>query len=161
MYGKYAEFHQLEQTLKEARSYVDQAEWRMGISLKRAPMKLWNDLNVIKRQNLTLARLLAEYQSKAGTGQEGLGLLFITSALIGGAAIAASTLAGWILRNRAQAQDLEAKTSLYGNMIDEGVDPDKAAKLILGQGSSVGDLLDKLIILSVIGAAAYAFIKLR
>lgn len=161
MYGEYAEFHQLEQALKQARSYVDQAEWRMGIGLRRAPMRLWNDLNVIKRENLALARLLAEYQSKAGTGQAGLGIAFVASALIGGAAVGVSALVGWIWRNRAQAEDLEVKTSLYAQMVDEGVDPDKAAKLILQQGSSVGDMLDKVIILSVIGAGAYAFIKLR
>lgn len=161
MYGEYAQFHQLEQALKEARSYVDQAEWRMGISLRRPPARLWNDLNVVKRENMALARLLAEYQSQAQTGQAGLGIAFIASALIGGAAMAGSALVGWIWKNRAQAEDLEARTSLYGNMIDEGVDPDKAAKLILGQGSSVSDMLDKMIVLSVIGVGAYVFIKLR
>jgi len=154
----FEEFSQLQQTLKQARSLADQAEWRMGLMPQGVPEGLFNDLNVVKRENAFLAMKLAEYQSRTGTGSGNLGFLLAFG--IGAAATGLVALTGWIWKNRAQAEDLEAKTSLYHSMRNEGVDPERAASLILGQKSSVSDMLDKITVLSVLGVGAYALLKI-
>lgn len=99
-----------------------------------------------------LRRRIAE---REGPGQ--LGLLW----LIVGAGAVVTGIGGWIYKHYSDTKRVEMRTEVYQRMIDDGLSPEKAAGAVYGSGSEVGSILNKLILLSVLGAGAYVLLKLK
>lgn len=149
------EIHRLRGVLAEAQTYLTAAEWRLGaMAMNRpVPARFYNDLTFVKRQNAELAQGMAQ---ALVSQTEQLGAIF--TILVGGAAVGLTALTGWILKNRQDAKALEAKTALY-EQLEQDIGPQKAAQLVLGSSAGIGEILDKILLIGLLGAGAFIFVK--
>lgn len=146
----------LSNILMEARTYINAAEWRLGRMNRPIPLRLYSDLTLVQRENQRIAEAMAEALARQQSGQ--LGAIF--TILIGGAAVAVTALATWIVKNRSDAKELETRATLYERMItDHNMSPEKAAELVLGSRSGVAQILDKVLLVGLLGVGIFVMIK--
>lgn len=123
------------------------------------------ELSTLKARQRKLRELLKQERIASLNRQRrpnpnlGVAPLVVAAVVGGGAAI--SVLGSWIYKNYSETKQVEARISVYEQMIQDGIHPDKAAQNVYGSGSEVGSVLNKLIILSVIAAGILLYIKLK
>ena len=78
-----------------------------------------------------------------------------------GAGVLVSGFGAWIYKHYSNTKRVELRTEIYDQMIDDGLSPDDAADAIYGSGSEIGSVMNKLIVITIIGAGALLLYKLR
>lgn len=78
-----------------------------------------------------------------------------------GAGVVATGIGGWIYKHYSDTKRVELRTEVYDQMIDDGLSPNDAADAIYGSGSEIGSVMNKLIVISIIGAGALLLYKFK
>lgn len=141
----------LHNMLAASSAMITRAEMR--IPGFRAPVPVQYDLRALRANQ---ARLEKQLDLAVQREVNGLGSL----ALIGGAVLGVSAIGGWIYKHFTDAKRLETQTDIYQDLRAEGTDSERAAELVFGGGTDFSALMNKLIILSLIGAGVYLVVKL-
>lgn len=88
-----------------------------------------------------------------------VGFAFVTGALIAGGALI-SLIGAWALKHRSEAQATEKQTEAYKRMLEQGMDPRRAAELAYGTGGEISDLMNKALLITAIIAGVVIFVKM-
>lgn len=102
------------------------------------------------------ARLEAMYSRS--TDSE-VGIALITGAIIAGGALI-SLIGAWALKHRSEAQATEKQTEAYKRMLEQGMDPRRAAELAYGTGGGISDVIGKILVITAIIAGVVIFVKM-
>lgn len=144
--------------LNRASMRIPGYEQTMPFRIKVATMRLQHErLTPI----LEKFRELERDRDRGLTLNGNLGFPLLLTALIGGAVVGISTVGGWIYSNFTDAKTLDAQSSVYKDMRDEGTAAKDAANIVFG-GGGAGSIMDKAILIAVIltgGVLAYKLIK--
>jgi len=117
------------------------------------PVPVQYDLRALRANQ---ARLEKQLDLAVRRDANGLGSLV----LIGGAVLGVSAIGGWIYKHFTDAKRLETQTDIYQDLRAEGTDSERAAQIVFGGGTDFSAIMNKLIILSLIGAGVYLVVKL-
>lgn len=127
----------------------------------------------IFRKNARVAQMLSaevaqlRYQQGRLAGVAGLresadlGLIPVIAYLITGGATVVGAAWAWAWGRHKEAEEVEKTTEQIKELTHQGMDPKKAAELILGGKSGVSDILSKTVVLAAIIAGTYVFMKLK
>ncbi len=110
-------------------------------------------LNALKERQLRLEREVELIQQQNAAP---LGFPFVIAA---GAVLGISAVGGWVYKHFTDAKKLETQTSVYQDLRKDGTDPERAAAIVFGSATDFGDIMNKLIIISLIGAGVYVIAK--
>lgn len=124
-----------------------------------APLPFRLELNTLRRKQAIIKEQLVRFEREQANQPGNLGFPF----LIVGAGVAAvtgiSAIAGWIYSNFTDAKELDAQTQIYSEMRSEGVDAKDAARTVFGGNSDWGSIMNKIVLVAVLGSGIYLVSK--
>jgi hypothetical protein len=82
----------------------------------------------------------------------------MATAIVGGAA-AISAIGGWVYKHYSDTKRLEARMTIYDQMIADGISPEVAANRVYGGGSEIGGIINKVLMITLIGGGVYLVAK--
>lgn len=123
-----------------------------------APVPFQYELRTLRANQAQLERRLesARQQELQTAGNLGFPTL-----IVGGAILGISAVGGWIYKHFTDAKKLETQTGIYQDLRSEGTDSERAAQIVFGGGTDFGALMNKIILLSLIGAGLYLVMKFK
>lgn len=126
-----------------------------------APLPFRIELTTLRhKQRLLRQRLLEIQRGRQRPGNLGIPIPLVVG---GGAALVLglSAVGGWIYSHFTDAKALDAQTEVYQNIRAEGTDSRTAAEIVFGGGGTDWvAVINKLILLSVVGAGVFLLVKL-
>jgi len=148
----------LQEILKSSSAMIARA----GVAIPGfdAPVPFQYELNALRAKQRHLESLLQPGQ-QARTTDPNLGAVTLLIAAGAGAVLGISAIGGWIYSHFTDAKTLDAKTDMYQQIRDEGISAEDAAKLVFPPGTDWSSIMDKLIIISVIGAGVAMVFKFK
>ena len=123
-----------------------------------APVPFQYELRTLRANQGQLERML---QTANGQPLQGVGNLGFPVLIVGGAILGMSAIGGYIYKHFTDAKRLDAQTSIYNDIRREGGDSERAASIVFGGGTDWASIMNKVIIITVIGAGIYLFVKLK
>jgi len=122
------------------------------------------DINTLRARQAKINNVLSRLNNQS-RDPGNLGFVLTTGAIVGiaaGGAALLSALGGWIYKQRTDTKRLEARISIYEQMVADGIDPDEAAKKVYGSdGSGISDIMSKAVIIAVIFGGVYLVSKFK
>ena len=123
----------------------------------RRPQPFRIDLKTLRHNQEILERDLARRAAEQTGGQLGFAPLVVGAVV--GAGILVTGIGGWIYKHYSDTKRVEMRTEIYQQMLADGLSPEEAADSVYGAGSEVGAVMNKAIILSLIGVGALILFK--
>ena len=126
---------------------------RVGVRIPGSdvPAPVMLDLRTLRDNQARLERQLSSVRAQDNS----LGWLLLAT----GAVLGVSAIGGWVYKHFTDAKKLETQTGIYQDLRNEGTDSERAAEIVFGGGVDFSALMNKLIILSLIGAGVYLVAK--
>lgn len=125
-----------------------------------APLPFRIELNTLRyRQRLLKERLLEIQRRQSAESPGNLGVAPLVIAAGAGAVLGLSAIGGWIYSHFTDAKKIDAQTKVYQDLRADGTDPRNAAQIVFGGSTDWGSVMNKVVILSVIGAGVFLLAK--
>ncbi len=125
-----------------------------------APVPFMLELNTLPRKQAILESTLRAYrQRRANPAVTGLGIAPLVVAGAGALVLGLSSVGAWIYSHFTDAKALDAQTKVYADMRADGTDPKSAARIVFGGNTDWGEVMSKMVLLSIIGAGVFLVIK--
>lgn len=140
--------------LTDARAHLDNAEFHIR-SIVRKNARIAGMLSMEVAQ---LRYQQTRLEQAAGL-RETADLGWIVPVIVGVSALV-TTIGAWAWKQHKDTEEVEKKVEFYEEMVEQGVDPEEAAELVLGPRSDLSDILSKTVVLAAIIAGVFVYTKL-